>query len=212
MVRRGQYLERAVIIPGDPDLEGLYHRGSGRAGVLIAPPLPEKGGTMEGSIIAELAWALTRAGHPTLRFNYRGVGASRGVFDEATCETDAHRALVHLAECADKTWRGQPMGWVGLGRGGRWAASAFRQGHIDTIVWVSPETPDELSMLENLAVEVVVVLPQSVDPDFRAAVVDRVARLEHGRWSVIPRADATFRRGLVTLGKVVAEAFTPRGV
>src|SRR5438045_9499120 len=29
-------------------------------------------------VIAELAWAITRAGHPTLRFDYRGVGASQG--------------------------------------------------------------------------------------------------------------------------------------
>src|SRR5436853_5330379 len=75
MVLSGQYLERSVVVG---ELDALYHRGSREPPCVIAAPHPALGGSMLSPVIAELAWALTRAGHPTLRFDYRGVGASRG--------------------------------------------------------------------------------------------------------------------------------------
>src|ERR1700682_2555704 len=75
MVLAGQYLERSVVVGG---LDALYHRGAREPPCAIASPPPALGGSMLAPVVAELAWALTRAGHPTLRFDYRGVGASRG--------------------------------------------------------------------------------------------------------------------------------------
>src|SRR6267142_6952168 len=76
MVLRGQYLERSVVVG---DLDALYHRGTREPPCAIAAPHPALGGSMLSPVVAELAWALTRAGHPTMRFDYRGVGSSRGV-------------------------------------------------------------------------------------------------------------------------------------
>src|SRR5437667_10633847 len=76
MVLAGQYLERSVVVG---DLDALYHRGKRDPACAIASPHPALGGSMIAPVIAELAWALTRAGHATMRFNYRGVGSSRGV-------------------------------------------------------------------------------------------------------------------------------------
>src|SRR5881394_2173495 len=76
MVLAGQYLERSVVIG---DLDALYHRGKREPPCAIASPHPVLGGSMIAPVIAEMAWALTRAGHATMRFNYRGVGASRGI-------------------------------------------------------------------------------------------------------------------------------------
>src|SRR3982074_2839247 len=75
MVLAGQYLERSAVVG---DLDALYHRGTREPPCAIAAPHPALGGSMTSPVVAELAWALTRAGHPTLRFDYRGVGASRG--------------------------------------------------------------------------------------------------------------------------------------
>ena len=76
MVLAGQFLERSVVVG---DLDALYHRGTRDPPCAIAAPHPALGGSMVSPVVAELAWALTRAGHPTLRFDYRGVGASRGI-------------------------------------------------------------------------------------------------------------------------------------
>src|SRR2546427_4386216 len=76
MVLSGQYLERSVVVG---ELDALYHRGTREPPCVIAAPHPALGGSMLSPVVAELAWALTRAGHPTMRFDYRGVGASRGV-------------------------------------------------------------------------------------------------------------------------------------
>src|SRR5512141_1366808 len=76
MVLAGQYLERSVVVGG---LDALYHRGTREPPCAIAAPHPALGGSMISPVVAELAWALTRGGHPTMRFDYRGVGASRGV-------------------------------------------------------------------------------------------------------------------------------------
>jgi alpha/beta superfamily hydrolase len=80
MVAPGQFLERSVAIPTGSGLviDGLYHRGVRGPACVIAAPHPALGGSMTVPAINELAWALTRAGHPTLRFDYRGVGASQG--------------------------------------------------------------------------------------------------------------------------------------
>ena len=73
MVLAGQFLERSVVVG---DLDALYHRGTRDPPCAIAAPHPALGGSMLSPVVAELAWALTRAGHPTTRFDYRGVGAS----------------------------------------------------------------------------------------------------------------------------------------
>src|SRR5438445_5965004 len=84
MVLTGQYLERSVVIG---ELDALYHRGKREPSCAIAAPHPALGGSMLSPVVAELAWALTRAGHPTMRFDYRGVGASRGVSRHAAGST-----------------------------------------------------------------------------------------------------------------------------
>src|SRR5256885_10509540 len=79
MVQPGQFLERSVLVKsGELSLDALSHRGSRAPPCVIAAPHPALGGSMTVPSIAELAWALTRAGFPTLRFDYRGVGASQG--------------------------------------------------------------------------------------------------------------------------------------
>ena len=80
MVMKGQYLERPTLIPlaNGLVLEGVSHRGEKRPGLLVLPPPPLEGSGMDHVVGAELAYAVSHAGFPTLRFNYRGVGGSQG--------------------------------------------------------------------------------------------------------------------------------------
>jgi alpha/beta superfamily hydrolase len=79
MVQRDQFLERSVAVKsGELSLDALYHRGRRAPPCAIASPHPTLGGSMTVPVVNELAWTLTRAGFPTLRFDYRGVGGSQG--------------------------------------------------------------------------------------------------------------------------------------
>jgi alpha/beta superfamily hydrolase len=64
--------------------EGVALRGT----AVIAHPHPLFGGTMENKVVQTLARAFVQAGWRSLRFNFRGVGASQGTHDEGRGETE----------------------------------------------------------------------------------------------------------------------------
>jgi uncharacterized protein len=102
MVLKGQFLERSTLIPvagaQPPEvMEGTAHRGSRQPPLLVLPPRPEEGGGMDHVIAAELAFAAARAGHATLRFNFRGVGGSQGTRGAAPALLDEAASALDVA-------------------------------------------------------------------------------------------------------------------
>ena len=84
-------------IPGAVgQLEALLDlpNGTPRRAVVLAHPLPIKGGTMHTKVVFQSAKALTRIGCAVLRFNFRGVGRSDGTWDNGRGEMDDYRAAV----------------------------------------------------------------------------------------------------------------------
>ena len=65
-----------------------------RGTTVIAHPHPLFGGTMHNKVVQTLARAFVQAGWRVLRFNFRGVGASAGVYDEGRGEAQDMLALV----------------------------------------------------------------------------------------------------------------------
>ena len=55
---------------------------------LMLHPHPQHGGTMHNKVVYRAAKALEACGVETLRFNFRGVGASSGAYDEGRGEVD----------------------------------------------------------------------------------------------------------------------------
>jgi alpha/beta superfamily hydrolase len=55
---------------------------------LVAHPHPLYGGTMDNKVAQTLARTFVNLGYVTVRFNFRGVGASEGVHDHGHGETD----------------------------------------------------------------------------------------------------------------------------
>ena len=70
------------------------HSASPRAAVVFAHPHPQQGGTMHTKAVFQGAKGLTRIGCVVLRFNFRGVGASAGVFDQGVGEQADFRAAL----------------------------------------------------------------------------------------------------------------------
>jgi alpha/beta superfamily hydrolase len=61
---------------------------------VVAHPHPLYGGTMDNKVVQTLARAFVQTGWNCLRFNFRGVGQSEGVYDEGRGETQDLLALV----------------------------------------------------------------------------------------------------------------------
>jgi alpha/beta superfamily hydrolase len=77
--------------------QGLVEHGRAnglRAAVVLAHPHPQYGGTMHSKVVYQAAKALNRIGCAVLRFNFRGVGTSDGVFDDGVGEQDDFRAAL----------------------------------------------------------------------------------------------------------------------
>ena len=64
---------------------------------IVCHPLPTEGGTMHNKVVTMAARALRECGIATLRFNFRGVGASEGEFDDGDGELQDLRAVVAWA-------------------------------------------------------------------------------------------------------------------
>jgi alpha/beta superfamily hydrolase len=65
---------------------------------LIAHPHPLFGGTNQNKVVQTLARAFLEQGYDTWRQNFRGVGASEGVYDEGRGETEDFLALLQAAK------------------------------------------------------------------------------------------------------------------
>jgi alpha/beta superfamily hydrolase len=88
---------RATFASGDLNLEGeLTLPGSCSRGAVICHPHPQYGGDMDDPVVCAVARALQEAGHATLRFNFRGVGASTGRYGGGAGEGDDLRAAVRF--------------------------------------------------------------------------------------------------------------------
>lgn len=90
--------ERVVIDGPAGPLEVVCNAPStARRGIaLVAHPHPLQGGTLDNKVAQTLAKAFFALDYVAVRFNFRGVGASHGAFDEGIGETeDALGALAY---------------------------------------------------------------------------------------------------------------------
>ena len=88
--------ETPLFIQGPAgQLEALLLEVADARGVaLVCHPNPVQGGTMLNKVVSTLQRTARDCGYHTLRFNYRGVGASAGSHDMGTGEVDDALAVV----------------------------------------------------------------------------------------------------------------------
>src|SRR5476649_1888238 len=79
---------------------------AGPSYAVVCHPHPLFGGTMDNKVVTTVARALHETGIPTLRFNFRGVGASAGVFDQGVGETADADAV---ASWGAERWPGRTL-------------------------------------------------------------------------------------------------------
>ena len=96
-----------------------------RGVAVIAHPHPLFGGTMDNKVVQTLARALVHSGWETIRFNFRGVGASEGVHDAGRAETQ------DMLEVIRQVAPDGPLALAGFSFG------AFVSTHVLQALWPS---------------------------------------------------------------------------
>jgi alpha/beta superfamily hydrolase len=187
-------------------LEGTFLAGASGddRGALIAPPHPLYGGSMESPVVAEVAFSCHRAGIATLRFNWRGVGASAGEpsGDEGDADADYGAALAHLAETV-------PGALLACGYSFGSAAAvraAERSPRVRRLVLVAP--PPALIAPARIAALRARVLIVTGDRDNFVplpALKAGLASAPNVTLRVLPGVDHFFMDGLSALGREVSE-------
>lgn len=113
--------------------------GEPRGVAVICHPHPQHGGTMDNKVAQTLARAVVQLGWRSVRFNFRGVGASQGAWDDGVGEVDD--ALAVIAASRDPNL---PLLLAGFSFGGYVAASAAQRLPDETkpqrLVLVAPST------------------------------------------------------------------------
>ena len=143
-------------------IEGMLHlpETAPVAIAVVAHPLPIMGGTMDNKVVTTLTRAFVELGYATLRFNFRGVGASAGSYDQGRGETqDAIAAANYLRG----EFPGLPLITAGFSFGGYVQACAAEHLHPQQMVLVAPavgrfampQVPDNTLLIHGDADEVV---------------------------------------------------------
>jgi hypothetical protein len=162
--------------------------------VVICHPHPVQGGTMHNKVVHTLARSFGEMGFRTVRFNFRGIGASAGSFDHGAGETDDALAVLAWARAqrpADDIWL------AGFSFGGYIAARAAHAFEVKQLVTVAPAVhlytfasmkvpPAPWLVIQGDADEV--VSPQAVldwaarmQPPPRLVMLEGVDHFFHGR-------------------------------
>ncbi len=118
-------------------VNGLLAGKSPRGVGVVCHPHPLHGGTFDNKVCSTLVRAFREVDYITVRFNFRGVGASEGVYDEGKGER------VDLMTVVD--WVGQNLpdlaiALAGFSFGGAIAAAYARDyaSHLQCLIMVSP--------------------------------------------------------------------------
>ena len=161
---------------------------------VICHPHPLFGGTLQNKVVHTLARTLRAAGAATLRFNFRGAGASEGTHDGGAGETQDALAAVAWARAR---WPDAPLVLAGFSFGGAVAIRAAAAAAPAWLITVAPAV-DRVD-LERLALPrcawlVVqgdaddIVAPEAVlhwmarwAPQARVRVLAGVGHFFHGR-------------------------------
>jgi len=205
--------ERAVAIPlegGERALEGIFISGldDDAIGVVIAAPHPLYGGSMDSPVVGEIAYAAGKAGLASLRFNWRGVGASAGVVsgEASDAEADYRAALQHLLATV-------PGAVVASGYSFGAAAAvrvASGEPRVRRLILLAP--PPALLDIDALAAFAgdVLLMVGAEDAIAPPAEIERIAsELPRATFAAIPLADHFFATGLADIARITASWLGP---
>jgi alpha/beta superfamily hydrolase len=207
-----------ISLPHDPTLapgsalEGLWLPARGdeaaRGGAVVAAPHPLMGGSMESPVATELGIAASDQGYTSLRFNWRGVGASAGLRsgEAAHADADYFAALDFMEDSVEG-----PLVACGYSWGGVTAARvAIQRARVHRLVMVSPPT----SMLDGNALKAfghpILIIAGDRDEYVPIdALKQMISGLEGVCLEVLEGVDHFFMAGRADIGRITRDFLDP---
>ncbi|MGE5176111.1 MAG: alpha/beta hydrolase [Hyphomicrobiales bacterium] len=195
-------------------LEGLWAdpgTDPAAAPAVICHPHPAHGGSMHSKVVHTVYRVLDRAGHPTLRFNFRGVGASEGSYSGWDGEVGDVAAAAKTARATS----GRTPLWVAGFSFGSWVGSKWALGdrHVERLILLGvpvDRNVDDRSFdhLEALPAPTLIVQgerDQYGSPAGVLALRDRLAALGPVDVRIVAGADHFFTGALAALEAALAD-------
>ena len=177
-----------------------------RGVAVVCHPHPQHGGTLDNKVAQTLARAFVQLGYTSVRFNFRGVGASQGLWDEGRGEVDDALAVVQAQRVA-----GLPLVLAGFSFGGFVASQAalrLPEGQgAERLVLVGPAV--QSFAVAPVPADTLVVHGEADDVVPLAAVFDW-ARPQALPVTVLPGAGHFFHGQLSVLKQIVLAAWASR--
>lgn len=190
-VRSDYRLEARLALPGTP-----------KAGLVVCHPHPLYGGDMDNPVVVRVAEMAQGSGVATLRFNFRGVGASGGVYGGGEGEQDDVAAA--LAVLAGRLPAESPIGLAGYSFGA-WVAArvAAAMPALPALALLAP--PLGMYDLDFLghAPSHTLLVAGSRDQYCPAEALDRLGKRLGARAEIVEGAEHFFFGKLFPLGEVV---------
>lgn len=185
-------------------LEGVAHipDAAPRALAIVAHPLPTLGGTMENKVAMTLAKTFAELGCVTLRFNFRGVGASAGEFTGGEGEEQDMVAVTRYAK--ELFGEELPLILSGFSFGGYVAARAAARLHPQHLVLAAPAVGR--FAMPAVSPDTLVIHGEQDDVVPLADALDW-ARPQHLPIVVLPQAEHYFHGRLTQLRDIVKKHF-----
>lgn len=193
-------------------LEGRFNHGPDKNSpiALILHPHPKHGGTMNNKVVHALYRTFAEQGFSVLRFNFRGVGRSEGVYDNGEGElSDAASALDWL----QSTFPQVSKFWVGGFSFGAWIAMQLlmRRPELEGFISISPPANNyDFNFLAPCPVSGKIVQGDNDSVVTHQSVETLVNKLRNQRgidigYHLIPEADHFFTNHLDIMSASVKE-------
>ena len=193
-------------------LEGLWDDpGQGLAPGVICHPHPAHGGSMHSKVVYTVFRVLHDAGHATLRFNFRGVGASAGNYSG----WDGEVGDVAAAAAFARRETGVQRLWIAGFSFGSWVSSKWALGdaNIERMILlgipvdrkVDDRSFDHLTHLPAPALIIQGERDQYGSPEGVMRLVERLRKLGPVEARIVPGSDHFFTGHLGPLEAALRE-------
>ena len=209
-----------IALPESPDLpagsalDGLWlpevGEGGARGGAVIAAPHPLMGGSMDSPVTTEIALATSDAGFVSLRFDWRGVGASAGVAsgEPGDADADYRAALAFMEESVEGPILGCGYSWGALA-----AARVGREdSRVQKLILIAP--PPAMLDGPSLAESGMSILVVAGDRDEYVpleALRETFDGNDRARVVILEGVDHFFMSGLAEVGRSIRSWFESNG-